>query len=404
MAGFLHGPYLQELDSIAKINQVFKEIGSDPIGIEWMKDKTQIYPLLLKEVKSPAANILKQQMLSLGGEAVVGRWVINLGRETSDVLLLGTRKHYRLLREKLKYQPWGLKDLAVKVGNLMDYLERKKRLIWEWPDRKLVIGENTLIMGILNITPDSFSDGGKFLDKEVALQRASQMVAEGADIIDVGGESTRPGSNPVSSAEELERVMPILEVMLQEIPIPISLDTYKAEVAQAALSLGVHIINDVGGGQKDPRMISVVAEKQAPVMIMHKPDKKPEDHGENLRELVVQIISDLEESVQRYEQAGLPVEKMMIDPGIGFGKGPQGNLAILENIKMFESLQKPLLLGASRKSFIGAILGTSVNERLEGSLAAAAWGIMKNVACLRVHDVQETVRLKKVLEAIRNER
>ncbi|MCR4440693.1 MAG: dihydropteroate synthase [Peptococcaceae bacterium] len=394
----MRGPYLLELEDREKTKRVFESVGPDRFGLEWMLDKAHIHPLYLKEVKSPAANVLKQQMLSLGGDAVVGKWVIDMSRDESDVLLLGTVKQYKALSGKLSGQPWGLKALGERIENLLNAITAEKKICWEWPRHRLEIGKKTLIMGILNVTPDSFSDGGRFIEPGKACERARKMVEEGADIIDVGGESTRPGSQPVSVEEELNRVMPVLETLVRELPVPISIDTYKAQTAREALRIGVHIINDVGGGKKDEGIAAVAAEYGAPVIIMHNESKPTEIP----QELVAGVIDDLAASLEIYKRAGLAADKMMVDPGIGFGKGPVGNLILLRNLQSFRTLDRPVLLGASRKSFIGAVLGTPVSERLEGSLAAAAWGVFKGAAVLRVHDVQETCRLVRMLEGIKH--
>jgi dihydropteroate synthase len=394
----LRGPYFLELDSEGEVERIFKEIGCDQSGRKIMSQKSNIIPLFLKEVKSPAANILKQQMLSLGGEAVVGRGVINCSQECSDVLLLGTRKVYAMLAEKICLQPWSLKTLGEKIKALLVNLEKKKIVTWKWPGCQLTLGDKTLIMGILNVTPDSFSDGGKFVELSQAVEHAWEMVEAGADIIDVGGESTRPGCNTVSTEEELRRVLPILEkLLLEEIPVPISIDTYKATVAEEALSSGAQIINDVGGGLKDPRMAEVVARSQAPVIVMHNPEKGM------YNDLLPDILDSLAAQVKIYEDAGLSSDKIVIDPGVGFGKDCQENLVVMKNLKSFCALGKPVLLGVSRKSFIGKTLDLPVTDRLEGSLAAAAWGVMSDMDIIRVHDVRETVRLVKVLEAIKME-
>ena len=394
----MRGPYILQLERESDVLRQFWEIGCDPQSCQIMSKKSKIIPLFLKEVKSPAANILKQQMLSLGGEAVVGRGVINYSQEYSDVLLLGTIKEYELLLEKLFQQPWGLKTLAEKLQLLLENFQGKKYVTWEWPERKLTLGDKVLVMGILNVTPDSFSDGGKYREPEQALEHAWKMVEEGADIIDLGGQSTRPGFEPVSSEEELKRVLPVLEkLLLEKIPVPISLDTYKAEVAEEALAMGVHIINDEGGGLKDLRMAEVVAGFQAPVIIMHNPEIGSYD------DLIPDLVDSLAEQVKIYERAGLPSEKMAIDPGVGFGKDYQQNLKVLKKLKSLGTLGKPMLLGASRKSFIGETLNLPASERLGGSLAAAAWGVMNDADILRVHDVRETVSLVKVLEAIKTE-
>lgn len=393
----MRGPYLLELKSEAEIKSVFQAIGCDEAGGHFMLKKSRILPLLVKEVRSPGANVLKQQMLSLGGEAVVGRGVIDCSQEYSDVLLLGTIKEYQTLVERIKQQPWGLKQLGVNIAELLAKLGSKRQITWEWPNRKLTIGKKVLVMGILNVTPDSFSDGGKFQGVEKALEHAWEMVEEGVDIIDVGGESTRPGSAAVSAEEELARVIPVLEKLLPEIPVPISLDTYKAEVAEQALSLGLHIINDVGGGLKDSRMAEVASRYQAPVIVMHNPETA------GYVDLVPDIVDSLTQQIKIFEDAGLPAEKIVIDPGIGFGKDWRENLLVMKRLKSFCSLGKPVLLGVSRKSFIGKVLDFPVSERLEGSLAAAAWGVMNEMDILRVHDVRETVSMVRVLEAIKNE-
>lgn len=393
----MRGPYLMDLDEIEKSKDLFETIGPDRMGLEIMLKKERIYPLYLKDVKTPAANILKQSMLSLGGEAVVSRGSVNLSIEKTDVLLLGTVKQYKSLRPKLNYQPWGLKKLGEDLEHFLQNLDGSGQVSWKWPDKKLDIGRTTLVMGILNVTPDSFSDGGRYIEPHKALEHARLMVEQGADIIDVGGESTRPGSQAISCEEEINRVMPVIELLQKEIPVPISLDTYRPQTAKEALKLGVNIINDVGGARLDPEITKVVAEYDSPVIIMH---NKKMDY-QNSYELVTQVVDDLQESMQLYEKAGLSQNKMMIDPGIGFGKGPEGNLILLNNLAALQTLHCPILLGASRKSFIGAVLNTVVSERIEGSLAAAAWGVFKGAAVLRVHDVKETVRLIKVLEAIK---
>lgn len=396
----MRGPYLMDLGEIEKTKHLFESIGPDSMGLKIMLEKERIYPLYLKDVKTPVANILKQSMLSLGGEAVVARGSVNLGVEKTDVLLLGTVKQYKSLRPKLSYQPWGLKKLGEDLEHFLQNLEGSGQVSWKWPDKQLDIGQKALVMGILNVTPDSFSDGGRYLEPHKALEHARLMVEQGADIIDVGGESTRPGSRAISCEEEINRIMPVIELLLKEIPVPISLDTYRAQTAKEALSLGVNIINDVGGARLDPEITQVVAEYDSPVIIMH--NKKME--YQSSYELVTGVLDDLQESMQLYEKAGLSQNKMMIDPGIGFGKGPEGNLILLNNLVSLQTLHCPILLGASRKSFIGAVLNTVVSERVEGSLAAVAWGVFKGAAVLRVHDVKETVRLVKVLEAIKNAR
>jgi dihydropteroate synthase len=389
-----------ELAQREKAGKLLGDIAPDLAGLEIMLEKERIYPLYVREVKTPAAHILKENMLSLGGEAVTARGVLNHALEVSDVLLLGTEKQYKALAPKLARQPWGLKSLGQNILDLLARVINPKRLVWTWPGKELVIGEKVLVMGILNITPDSFSDGGKFFDQRKALEHARQMVEDGADIIDVGAESTRPGSQPVSGEEEQERLLPILELLKKEIAVPVSVDTYRASTAKAALDLGAEIINDVGGGKFDQEIARVAAEYQVPAILMHHEKVDALDTFG----MIGAVVDGLRESMQIYAEAGLSPEKMMIDPGIGFGKGTQGNLILLNNLAALKTLPCPFLLGASRKSFIGETLDLPVTERKEGSLAAAAWGVFQDAAVVRVHDVKETARLVRLLEAIREAR
>lgn len=396
----MRGPYLIDTGNREKTKKLLSDIGPDLAGLEIMLEKEHVYPLYLQEVKTPAAHILKENMLSLGGEAVTARGVLTHAQELSNVLLLGTEKQYRALVPKLARQPWGLKKTGQDILEVLAKTLHPDKIIWSWPSKELVIGERTLVMGILNVTPDSFSDGGRFFDKEKALEQARQMVADGADILDVGAESTRPGSQPVSGEEELERLLPVLEQLVKEIAVPISVDTYRGATAKAALELGAEIINDIGGGKFDPELPRVAAAYQASSIIMHNEKVEAQDTFG----VITAVVDSLRESQGIYAQEGLAPGKMMLDPGIGFGKGTPGNLILLNNLASLKTLGCPYLLGASRKRFIGETLDKTVDERLEGSLAAAAWGVFKDAAVVRVHDVKETVRLVKLLEAVKKAR
>ncbi|MDI6908041.1 MAG: dihydropteroate synthase [Thermoanaerobacterales bacterium] len=259
--------------------------------------------------------------------------------------------------------------------------------------RRLTIGERTLVMGILNATPDSFSDGGRYLDPEAALERARAIVSQGADIIDLGGESTRPGHEPVGLEEELARVVPVLKRLAGEVKVPISIDTRKPEVAARALEAGAHIVNDQSG-LEDPRMAETAAAAGAPVILMHYKDvrKSPDIMGD--------IVSFLDGRVARAEAAGLPREKIIVDPGLGFGKTPEQNLEVLRNLAALRGLGLPILIGPSRKSVIGKVLGLPVEDRVEGTAAAVAVGVAYGADIVRVHDVKEMVRVARMADAI----
>jgi dihydropteroate synthase len=260
----------------------------------------------------------------------------------------------------------------------------------------------TVIMAILNITPDSFYDGGRRGDLNQALRDGIAMLDAGAEIIDIGGESTRPGSQPVSADEEAARVLPVVRGLRREMKAPISIDTYKAKVAQRALDAGADMINDISALRFDSEMISVVAREQVPVVLMHMQGTPRTMQAEPRYEDVVREVRDfLAAQLCQALDGGIAREAVAIDPGIGFGKTLEHNLALLRGLPDLAALGQPLLVGASRKAFIGKILGLGADERLEGSLAAAVAAILNGANILRVHDVQETVRAARIADAIR---
>jgi len=258
-------------------------------------------------------------------------------------------------------------------------------------------------MGILNVTPDSFSDGGRHFDKASAIRRAYEMVEEGADIIDVGGESTRPGSEPVPLQEEIDRTIPVIEEISKKIKVPVSIDTYKAEVARRALDAGASIVNDISGLRFDPEMPKVVSQYKVPVVIMHIKGTPRDMQANPIYEALIPEITDyFRESIRLAVESGITEDKIIIDPGIGFGKTFDHNLEIIKNLREFTLLEKPLLVGVSRKAFIGKILGDApVSERLEGSEAAAAISILNGANIIRVHDVKEMKKVALVADAIK---
>jgi len=270
----------------------------------------------------------------------------------------------------------------------------------------LDLSNKTCIMGILNVTPDSFSDGGRFFDPASAVHRGMQMAEDGADIIDIGGESTRPGADPITIEEEVRRTIPVIEALSKEIRIPISIDTYKAEVAKSALDAGAEIVNDISGLRYDPRMTKVVAEYGVPVVIMHmKGTPKDMQKAPVYEALIPEILDYFREGIRIAMEAGIPEDKIIVDPGIGFGKRFEHNLEIIHNLCEFVLLEKPLLVGPSRKAFIGKILGdVPPGDRFEGIAAAVAISIFNGAHIVRVHDVKEMVKVAKVADAIKRMR
>ena len=262
--------------------------------------------------------------------------------------------------------------------------------------------ERTHVMGILNVTPDSFSDGGKFLDHSKALDHAKRMVDEGADIIDVGGESTRPGAKPASLDEERRRVIPLIEKIASQVEIPVSVDTTKAGVAKEALEAGAAMINDISALRSDPKMAFLVSEYGVPVVLMHMRGT-PQTMQQHLAydSLISDICSFLKERIEYAESVGIDSQRIIIDPGIGFGKSvPDGNLKIIKNLSLFRDLGKPILVGASRKAFIGSVLNLEVEEREEGTAAAISLAINNGAHIVRVHDVGKMKRVVKMVDAV----
>lgn len=263
------------------------------------------------------------------------------------------------------------------------------------------MGDRPLIMGVLNVTPDSFSDGGRFLDIDKATEHAFLMAESGADIIDVGGESTRPGSRGMTVEEELSRVIPVVERIAVKINVPISIDTKKSDVAERAVRSGASIINDVSGLESDARIAEIAGEHNCYLILMHMRGT-PESMQESTEydDIIGEISRFLRDAAQKAIGSGVPANRIIIDPGIGFGKSVEGNFVILKNLDRFLELGYPVLVGASRKSFIGKALGLEVDDRLDGSLAAACYAVLNGADIVRVHDVAETRRALTIIENI----
>ena len=275
-------------------------------------------------------------------------------------------------------------------------------MLWRAGRHEFRFPRRTLVMGVLNVTPDSFSDGGQFFSIEAALERAGQLLREGADLLDLGGESTRPGAAPVPAAEEIRRVVPVLQRLAARVPTPLSIDTQKPEVARAALLAGASIVNDVAANRTDDAMARVVAEFRAGYVVMHmKGTPATMQQSPAYADVVREVDDFFAEQLARLEQSGVRREQVVLDPGIGFGKTLEHNLQLLGALPHFTRHERPVLLGVSRKSFLGKITGTErALERLPGALACAALAVRDGVQLLRVHDVRETVQAARVAEAI----
>ena len=373
------------------------EIGSDPVGVKIMSPKAVHRVIKIEKVDPRAANIMKQSMLSAGGDVATSKNVLGFGKRKTDVLIMGTIKQYEYFTNKLKMQPFGLKKIADEIEDTLTIFERKKYQKLKIGKYSLGIGKRTYIMGVLNVTPDSFSGDG-IINAKNAVEYAKKMVKEGASIIDVGGESTRPFSKPVSESEEWRRVGPVLKKLVDEVDVPLSVDSYKPNTVKKALDIGAGMINDISG-LRNKEIVKIAAKYDAPVIIMHmKGTPRNMQKNPEYKDVIGEIFSFFKKRIEYAENNG--VDKIIIDPGIGFGKKLEHNLEIIKRLKEFKSLGKPLLIGPSRKSFIGQILNLPVEERLDGTLASVALCINNGADIIRVHDVKECTRVARLMDAV----
>ena len=285
---------------------------------------------------------------------------------------------------------------------------QRKKFCLRLPSRTLILGERTLIMGVLNITPDSFSDGGRYLDSQAAIAHALRLERDGADLLDIGGESTRPGAAPIPAEEELRRILPVIEVLRGKLRIPMSVDTQKAEVAEAALAAGAEILNDVSALLMDPRLAEVARRARAPMILMHmRGTPSTMQRGPFARDVIRDVMSGLRDAVTRATRAGLAKSQILLDPGIGFGKKHQQNFEILARLPELARLGCPIAIGTSRKAFLGKAMARTggpqppSDERLLGTAATVTASILGGAHIVRVHDVAEMVQVARVADAIR---
>ena len=382
MTGF--APRLLWPESEAELRRELLRIGVAPPDAAQLAADSTWRLIRLSAVPVRLVALLRREMQAIGGELAA----LSAPADAADVILAGTLPALALLRERLSAKSGMAAALAAELSILLNNLEsppgylagRNCRLSLDRPR----------IMGILNVTPDSFSDGGCYSSLECALRRGLELAAEGADIIDIGGESTRPGAALVGLQEELDRVAPVIEALSRETSIPLSIDTSKAAVARAAVAAGAEFVNDISGLQFDPDMAETVAATGAGLFLMHtrgRPEQMQQDTA--YADLLGEVADSLREGIERAASAGVPLEKIAIDPGIGFGKSVEGNLEILRRLPELKSLGHPVLLGTSRKSFIGRIIDQiDPQQRLAGSLATVALGVQRGALIFRVHDVR----------------
>ena len=391
---------IPEIINRENIEEELEKIGVDRAAFDIFNDKSNLLLVKLFGMNGKGANILKQEFLSAGGDVAVHRDVASWKAEKTDCLLIGTERVFKRVADKLKFEPFfGLDEVRKALSNI---LGNKKLPVYEINGKRFDFNKHTFIMGILNVTPDSFSDGGKFNNIGNALKHTEEMIKEGADIIDIGGESTRPGAEEVSLEEEIKRTAPVVDAVRKEFKdAVISIDTYKSEVAKQALEKGANIINDISGLQFDKNMPLVAAKYDTPVVVMHiKGTPKNMQKNPHYDDAVKELLEYFSERVSALKKQG--IHKIIIDPGIGFGKRLDDNLQIIKHLKAFTVFNLPILLGVSRKSFIGTVLDEPVDKRRTGTLTSDMYGVMNGANIIRVHNVKEHKEMLKMFEAIRN--
>lgn len=375
-----------------------QKIGVSSAGIAIMQNRFSMLSFVVHDISATGANVLKQHLLHVGGEVAVSRETIAEADKKVTALCSLPFDKIPQVAERLKQQWWHLPEIA-------DFLEGclKEDSPWFGFRSPLIDTTRPAIMGILNVTPDSFSDGGKYRTVESAIEAATAMIKAGADIIDIGGESSRPGADAVTESEEIKRVIPIIRELSQSFPdIPLSIDTIKASVARQALKVGASIVNNIDG-LHDPDLARVVADHDAILILMHM-QGSPRTMQQNPQydNFFTDITVSLEKSVERACEAGLSRKKIIIDPGIGFGKTVDNNLSIIKHLEWLTAMKLPLLIGASRKSVIGAVTGVHIaSERVAGTVALHTMALEKGAAILRVHDVPEAVQGAQIFSAVR---
>jgi dihydropteroate synthase len=389
-----------KIKNLEEAAALFKKIGVDPYGIDAMVSKTININILLEDQPCKVANIIKQEMLSVGGDAAVARGSVSCSVPVSDILIMGTIKQISALVKKIEKQPFGLNLIARNILDILKNISQNEYVLKTFR-REIYLGKKTLIMGILNVTPDSFSDGGLYCSQQKAVERGLQMAEEGADIIDIGGESTRPGAASVSAAIELKRVLPVIESLVKQVKIPISIDTKKAQVAWKAAASGAEIVNDISA-LGDKKMTKTIKDTGAAVILMHmRGNPRNMQKGKLVyNNLMGEITDFLKKSSEKALKAGIGKDSLVIDPGIGFGKTPEDNYKIIKNLSQLKELGIPIMIGTSRKSFIGKVTGGEPDERIEGTAATVAAAIMNGCHIVRVHDVAAMKKVAIVTDAI----
>lgn len=395
-----HRARVLSLLNVERARSEIARIGPAPLALGWFTDKARLRPVRLEQVRGKAAAILKQELLAVGGDCVVSPQVANFDDAPRPIILLATARQYEHLLPKLRMQPLGLPQIADEVRTALDYYDQSECPTLRCSHGDIPIGQRTVVMGVINMTPDSFSGDGLSASAQAALQQAQEFAAGGADIIDIGGESTRPGSKGASAEGELQRVLPALDAIRPQVNLPISIDTSKADVAQTALDHGADLINDVYA-LRGEGMLEVAAAAGVAVVIVHMlGTPRNMQQAPTYQDLITEIYDFFATRIDAAVATGISEEQIIIDPGFGFGKTVNHNLEMLRRLREFRSLGRPILIGTSRKSTIGKVLDRPAGERLWGTAATCAVAIINGADIIRVHDVAQMTEVARMTDAI----
>lgn len=400
-------PFLLRLPAASAMEEI-SAIGADKGSLPILTEKAEIIPLKITGLRAPAANIIKQELLSAGGDAVTPRGCVNCALETCDILMLATIRQYRRLLGKISAMPYfGLREVTARLEDMLEQISPQKdsQPVTTLADGRVITYRQLAVMGILNVTPDSFYEGSRINGDGPLLAAAEKMLREGAAILDLGAESTRPGSAPVSGEEERRRLIPAVRLLHEHFPAAvISVDTYRAATAREAIAAGAHLINDVTAMEKDHSMEDLVVESGAPIILMHMrgtPADMLNEENTRYEDITAQVAGYLLERASLLRRRGVGKDKIILDPGIGFAKDTAQNLTLLRDLVSLTAYGYPVLLAASRKTVIGQTLGgLPPRERLEGTIAASCAAVYAGAHLIRVHDVAENLRAVRMTEAI----
>ena len=387
-----------DITTLGDLKRHLGELDLSTDDIEKLSDAFLYFTIKLEGIDTRAANIMKSTLETLGGGIAMNRGALDFTERETNVILSGSRRTLQLLAARLRGQPYGLTAVSTEI---LACITGGNKTI-SWGTRTLDFTHKTYVMGILNSTPDSFYPGSRSATIKEAMKNAREMISAGVDIIDVGGESTRPGSEPVAEDEEIRRVIPVVQALRAESDVIVSVDTRRKEIAERALDAGADIINDISGLRHNEDLARLVARRKVPIVLMHmRGTPKNMQKNPYYRNTMSEILRELQQSIAAAIGAGIAPEMIIVDPGIGFGKRIQDNLRIIRELASLKSLAFPILVGLSRKGFIGEILDRPVEKRLIGTVTANTLAILNGANIIRVHDVADAVEMVKIIDSVR---